>query len=87
MENLLRSIYYNPASPAGLGGIDKLYKKAKEINPIVRRKDVKAFLKGSRVYTLHKLQRKKFPRRKVVSAGPRIILSCDLADLGVLQKG
>jgi len=48
--------------------------------------EVKKFLRGSRVYTLHKLQNKRFPRRKTVSAGPRIILSCDLADLGALQK-
>lgn len=86
MESLLRSIYYNPSSPAGLGSIDKLFKAAKKVEPKIRLKDVKEFLKGSRVYTLHKLQRKKYPRRKVVSAAPRIILSCDLADLGALQK-
>ena len=86
MENLLRNIYYDPSSPAGLGSVDKLYRKAREVNPSVKLKDVRKFLKGSRVYTLHKLQRKKFPRRKTVSAAPRIILSCDLADLGALQK-
>ena len=86
MENLLKDIYYDPGSPAGLGGIDKLHRKAKEINPNVTLDEVRKFLRGSRVYTLHKLQRKKFPRRKTVAAGPRIILSCDLADLGALQK-
>ena len=86
MENLLKKIYYNPSSPAGLGSIDKLYRRAKAINPNIKLRDVKKFLKGSRVYTLHKLQKRKFLRRKVVSAGPRIILSCDLADLGALQK-
>lgn len=86
MKKLLEKIFYNPALPAGFGSIDKLYRKAKTINPNIRIKDVKSFLKGSRVYTLHKLQRKKFPRRKVVSAGPRIILSCDLAEMGALQE-
>lgn len=86
MEKLLRKIYYDPASPAGLASIDKLYRQAKAVNPNITIKDIKSFLKGSRVYTLHKLQRKKFPRRKVVSAGPRIILSCDLAEMGALQK-
>lgn len=86
MEKLLRKIYYDPTSPAGLGSISKLYQKAKLINSNIKIKDVKSFLKGSRVYTLHKLQRKKFPRAKTVAAAPKIILSCDLADMKALQK-
>lgn len=86
METLLRKIYYDASSPGGLGGVEKLYREAKRINNHVTLKDVKSFLKSSRVYTLHKLQKKKFPRRKIISAGPRIILSCDLADLGHLMK-
>ena len=86
MEKLLKKIYYDPASPAGLASIDKLYQQAKAVKPNIKIKDVKSFLKGSRVYTLHKLQRKKFPRGKVVAAGPRIILACDLADMAALQK-
>lgn len=86
METLLRKIYYDISSPAGLGGVDKLYREAKKHDSRVTLTDVREFLKTSRVYTLHKLQNKKFQREHVVAGGPKKILSADLADLSHLMK-
>ena len=87
ISKILREIYYDPTSIGSLGSIEKLYHCAKKIHKEVSRADVKRFLKGSKVYTLHKLQRKRFPRRKIVAVGPRIILSCDLYNSNFFLPG
>ena len=54
------------------------------INPDITRKDVKSFLEEQDSYTLHKITRKKFTRRKVLAPKPGVIASCDLAEIPVL---
>lgn len=86
MKELLRKIYNDHSNPAGLASIQKLYRAARVQNPDVRIADVKAFLKASRTYTLHTQSRKRFPRRKILAAKPRAILTCDTATMVSLAK-
>ena len=45
VENELRRIYRNPANPGSLGGIDRLLRRAQELNmPGVNRRSVENFL-------------------------------------------
>jgi len=85
MENLLKPYTTTPPHLLVLEALISYIERRRKSTQILDSVRLKSFLEGL-VYTLHKLQNKRFPRRKTVSAGPRIILSCDLADLGALQK-
>lgn len=83
--NLLSELYRSPRE--GLRNDLKLYKIAKERDPNITLKDVQDFLRSSVTHTTHFLKRtKKFPRRKVLVSRPRLILTCDLADMSHLSK-
>lgn len=83
---ILNQLYEDYNSPGGLGGIDRLWKAAKERDKSITKKDTIHFLSSKDSYTLHKTTRKRFARRKMVAGGPKIILSCDLADVRNLAK-
>lgn len=86
MNTTLSELYGDVTNPAGLGSIAALYKEGKKKIKNLTRHDVERFLESSRTYTLHKLTRKHFPRRKILAAKPRVILTCDLGDFSALQK-
>lgn len=86
MNALLSRLYKDYSHPAGLGGVDRLYKEAKKLDENITTDRVKSFLEGVRTYTLHKPTRTRFPRRKIIAPKPRVILSCDLGDFSHLQK-
>jgi len=75
MDNVYRSI----KNPGSLSGIERLYKSVKKNDPSVRRNDVETYLRGKRSYTLHKVTKKKFPRRQYLSPFPGHTISCDIA--------
>ena len=64
---------------------ERLYKEAKKIYPLIDLKDVKHFLQKQNSYTLFKLSKKRFQSRKVIAAGPKIIISLDLIDMSNLS--
>lgn len=68
------------------GGVDSLYCTDHSINTLVTFQVVKKFLKSSWTYTLHLIQPKKFTRQKIHTPRPRVIFSCDLAEVSMLQK-
>lgn len=74
----MEKIYSDLSNPAGLGSIKKLYKEIKKRDKNVRVNDVKKFLSGKPSYTLNKLTRKKFPRRKFIFKKPGIVLAADV---------
>ena len=84
-ETLLR-VYETSKSPHSYTGIQGLLETARKIDPNITRKDVKSFLEKQESYTLHKITRKKFTRRKVISPKPGVIASCDLADMSLLSR-
>ena len=52
VEEQLRRIYRDPSDPGSLGGVDRLLRRAKELNvPNVTRQSVIQFLKGEQAYT------------------------------------
>lgn len=86
MNTLLNSIYRDYSNPGGLGSINALYREARKRNKNITLRDVKSFMENNRTYTLHKVSKKKFPRRKILAPKPLVILSCDLADFSHLQR-
>lgn len=86
VSSLLERIYRSPHSPGGLGGVRGLLAAARVINPDIAEERVREFLRGNRAYTLHRIRDKKFPRRKMLSPKPRVIFSCDLADMKLLSR-
>ena len=83
---LLGSLYSAASKPYGLSSKLKLWRQAKSVDPSITPSDVSEYMRGNKTYTLHKLQPKKFLRRKILSSRPRIILSMDLADMRKLKK-
>ncbi len=77
----LSSIYLNPKDPGSLGGVQRLFKLAKELGITSDREKVKEFLETQRVYSYHKPVRKKFIRNKTIVAGIDSQWQADLADV------
>jgi hypothetical protein len=80
-HQLLSDIYFNPEHPAGLGGVQKLYQYSKLINPEITLKDVKDWLSGQYVYTLHKPARRHFKRNRIYVSYIDEMWEADLVDL------
>lgn len=77
----IEETYYDPESVGSLGGVNALARTAKS-----RDKEVKEWLSGEDVYTLHKPVRYRFPRRGVVTGGIDIQWQADLVDVQKIQK-
>ena len=83
----LEKIYRTPGDPGSLGGAERLYKRAKELNvPGVTRVAVGDFLQGQQAYTLHKPARRKYLRNRTYVAGIDAQWQADLADMQGLAK-
>ena len=66
IEQVLRSIYYDPSNPASFTTVEKLYNAAKEFLPKLTLNDVTKWLTGELTYTLHKSVRRRFKRNPIV---------------------
>ena len=64
-----------------------MYKAAKKISKKIKLDDVKRWLRKQQTYTLHKPIRRKFGRRKTVTAGIDYQWQADLADMSSTSKG
>ena len=85
-EDILTNIYYKTSNPASFSGVENLFKEAHKINPLITRKQVKDWLSGELVYTLHKPARKRFRRNPVVSERINECFQADLVDLKEFAK-
>ena len=66
----LSKIYHNPKDPGTLVGVERLLKRARQLNvPGVKRKTVQEYLKSEQAYTLHKPARRRFTRNHTYVAG------------------
>lgn len=81
-DTLLHQLYYNPA---GYGGVQELYKAARQHMKSITVDQVRNWLRGQRTYTLHKPIRRKFSRRKTVVGGIDHQWQADLADMQSLS--
>ena len=85
-NEVLSRLYGNHELYCGLSSIRKLYNEGKKYVPNPRYEDVKNFLSSQNSYTLHKQGRRHFPRRKIIVARPKLIVSVDLADMSLLKE-
>ena len=85
-EELLRSIYYNPAAIGSFGGVNILYKQAKRQNPKIKLKDVKDWVRSQFVYTVHKPAFNRFKRNKIIIFSPNEQYFADLIDVRNLSR-
>ena len=85
-EELLLRLYETSKTPHSFTGIRGLLNTAKKHDPTITRNDVIQFLQKQGSYTIHKITRKKFLRRKILAPKPGVIASCDLADMTQLSK-
>ncbi|XP_066965644.1 uncharacterized protein [Macrobrachium rosenbergii] len=81
---ILKKLYGNVKYPSSFSGVNTLARDVRQVEKNITRDDVKDFLQSQPSYTLHKGTLKKFPRRKVLSPKPRVIVSSDLADMSKL---
>jgi hypothetical protein len=86
LENVLKSIYYDPKNPNSFSTAEKLYKAAKEELPKIALKDVKKWLSGEFTYTLHKPIRKVFKRNPIVVEDIDQQWEADLVDMQEFEK-
>ena len=82
----LRQLYETSKSPHSFTGVQGLFENARNIDPSITRDDVKKFLEKQESYTLHRITRKRFNRRKILAPKPGVIASCDLADMSRLSR-
>jgi len=83
----LKEIYYDPNDPGSYGGVEKLYRRAKEVGERnITRKDVKQFLTDQHSYSLHKPARRNFTRNPTYVKGIDQQWQPDLADMQGLKK-
>lgn len=80
-NEILKTVYYDLASPACYAGTGAILRESKKIDKNITLRDVKNFLSKQDVYTLHKPVRKRYPTNKTLSAGIGIDFQLDLADL------
>ena len=82
LRQLLEQISRTPGDSGALGGAERLYRRAKELNvPEVTRAAVADYLHGQQAYTLYKPARRKYKRNKTFVAGIDAQWQADLADM------
>ena len=85
-EGVFKSIYYNLSSPGSFGSVQKLLNEARKIRSDITLKDVKEWLSGELVYTLHKPVIRKFKRNPVIAEGPYEDMQADLVDMQAISS-
>ena len=85
-DNALRLIYYDPKDSGSFGGVDRLFQRAKESIPGIKREDVDKFLNKEHAYTLHKPYRRRFERNKTIVGSIDKQWQADLADMTQLGR-
>ena len=83
----LDKIYHDPADPGSLGGVNRLYQRAKRLKlPNVNRQVVQQYLQGEQAYTLHKPARKHYERNHIYVSGIDAQWQADLADMQSISR-
>ena len=87
MDEALKKLYYAPGDSGSYGGIERLYRRAKETRvPHVTRDAVRDFLGKQQAYTLHRPARRHFPRNRTYVGKIDQQWQADLADMVGLQR-
>ncbi len=87
MNQALARIYSEPKDPGSLGGVNRLFKSAKEQHHLpVSKEQVTEFLKSQDTYTLHRPARRHYSRNPTIVGGIDKQWQADLADMSSLAK-
>jgi len=83
----LKEVYYDPNDPGSYGGVDRLFRRGKEIGiKGLTRDKVKKFLADQQSYSLHKPARRHFSRNPTYVRGIDHQWQADLADMQGLSR-
>ena len=86
-EEYLHDLYYNPESPASFGGVEAVYRAAKEDSKFqLSRNKIKTWLRQQDTYTLHRPVRYRFKRNRVIVGGIDKEREADLVVMDSLSK-
>ena len=81
-EDYLKSIYYNPRHPAAYAGVEKLYKAVrKEGKFVLGRSKIRKWLMKQETYAVHREEKTKFKRRRVIAPFIDYQWEVDTADM------
>jgi transposase InsO family protein len=80
----LSNLYYSAGDPGSYGGVNRLYKRAKEVGIPVTQKDVSAYLSKQLPYAIHKPVRHTFQRNHTYAGHIDQQWQADLADMQTL---
>ena len=83
MNDLLKTIYYDVAHPAGYGTVDKLWVATKRRYD---KKDIDLWLQAQEAHTLHKPRRLKFQRSRYYVPNMNNLFQADLCDMRSLKR-
>ena len=79
---VLGRIYHDPTDPGSLGGVERLLRRATQLDvPGVTQKSVQEYLRSEQTYTLHKPARRRFTRNHTHVAEIDGQWQADLADM------
>ena len=78
---LLKNLYTKPEFGVAFSSYDKLYRKAKEYNPDIKKETVKKFLRNRLSHSLFAKKIYKFKKRKIYCMNPASQVSVDLWEL------
>jgi len=85
-DKLLTKLYFDPASPAGFSGAQKLYKEARRHRKSLRLADVRKWLSGNENASAFAPPRIRFRRRKIIAYGIDHYWQADLADVSEFAR-
>ena len=81
-QDYLKSIYYDPNHPAAYGGVEKLYRAVRKDGKFVfSRNRIEKWLMKQEDYDVHKEEKTKFLRRRVVAPFVDYQWDVDTADM------
>ncbi len=85
-NDILRSVYIDPANKGSFGGIKRLVQSAREVDKKIKEKDAIQFLRSFDSYTLHKSRVKRFPRQVTYAPSIDYQWQADLVIIPQLAK-
>ena len=78
---ILKSLYYDPKSPASFSSAERLFREARKIVPDLRRDQVQTYLNSQRTYTLYRRSVERFKRLQTKASGLHTDWQADLMDV------
>ena len=82
----LKSLYNDPKFTGSFSGQNQFIEALREVDPLIKRKDVIKYLKSDDAYTLHKPIQKPKRYRRVYTKGIAYLYQIDLVDMSSLSR-